>query len=418
MAGRIMTRMTTDIDALSQLLQNGLVNALVNIVTFIGVGVALIFINAQLALVSALILPPLFIATIWFRSASTRAYETARERIAAVNANLQEGLSGVRVSQAFVREDKQPGGLHRHRLRLPRRARARPAARRGLLPVRRLPRRHRDLHRARRGQRARRARRAAGRLADRVPPVPQLVLRADPAALAGLRLVPAGAGRHRPHHRAARDRRPPCRNRPSPVLPGPLAGRGRARERALQVLHRDRRSAARRRPARRAGRDRRAGRRDRRRQEHGHEARLPLLRRHGRAGCASTACPVNDYDQVAFHQQLGVVPQEAFLFSGTIRDNIAYGRRGREPRRGRGRGARGRRPRLHRLAPGWLPAVGERARTLVVVRAAPADRARPGPIWWIPRSCSSTKRRRTSTSRPRRRCRPRWASPRRAARRS
>ena len=36
--------------------------------------------------------------------------------------------------------------------------------------------------------------------------------------------------------------------------------------------------------------------------------------------------PVNDYDQVAYHQHLGIVPQEAFLFSGTIRDNIAYGR--------------------------------------------------------------------------------------------
>jgi ATP-binding cassette subfamily B protein len=46
------------------------------------------------------------IATIWFRSASTQAYGIARDRIAAVNANLQEGLSGVRVSQAFVREDK------------------------------------------------------------------------------------------------------------------------------------------------------------------------------------------------------------------------------------------------------------------------------------------------------------------------
>ena len=53
MAGRIMTRMTTDIDALSQLLQNGLVNALVNLVTFIGVGIALVFINPRLALVSA-----------------------------------------------------------------------------------------------------------------------------------------------------------------------------------------------------------------------------------------------------------------------------------------------------------------------------------------------------------------------------
>jgi ATP-binding cassette subfamily B protein len=106
MAGRIMTRMTTDIDALSQLLQNGLVNALVNLVTFVGVGVGLAIVNPRLGLVTAAILPPLIIATIWFRSASTRAYEAARERIAAVNANLQEGLSGVRVSQAFVREER------------------------------------------------------------------------------------------------------------------------------------------------------------------------------------------------------------------------------------------------------------------------------------------------------------------------
>ncbi len=106
MAGRIMTRMTTDIDALSQLLQNGLVNALVNLVTFVGVGVGLAFVNPKLALVTATIVPPLVVATVWFRSASTRAYEAARERIAAVNANLQEGISGVRVSQAFVREGK------------------------------------------------------------------------------------------------------------------------------------------------------------------------------------------------------------------------------------------------------------------------------------------------------------------------
>ncbi len=106
MAGRIMTRMTTDIDALSQLLQNGLVNALVNVVTFFGVGIALTVMNPRLALVTAIVLPPLAIATIWFRRASSKAYETARERIAAVNANLQEGLSGVRVSQAFVREDR------------------------------------------------------------------------------------------------------------------------------------------------------------------------------------------------------------------------------------------------------------------------------------------------------------------------
>lgn len=106
MAGRVMTRMTTDIDALSQLLQNGLVNALVNLVTFVGVGVALAIMNPQLALATATVLPALFVATLWFRSRSSKAYESARELIAAVNANLQEGLSGVRVSQAFVREDR------------------------------------------------------------------------------------------------------------------------------------------------------------------------------------------------------------------------------------------------------------------------------------------------------------------------
>ncbi len=106
MAGRIMTRMTTDIDSLQQLLQTGLVSALVNLVSFVGVGVALTLMNPRLALVTAIALPPLFLATNWFRRRSSAAYEVARERIAAVNANLQEGLSGVRVSQAFAQEGR------------------------------------------------------------------------------------------------------------------------------------------------------------------------------------------------------------------------------------------------------------------------------------------------------------------------
>ncbi|MDZ4826402.1 MAG: ABC transporter ATP-binding protein [Actinomycetota bacterium] len=106
MAGRVMTRMTTDIDSLSQLLQQGLITALVNIVSFFGVGIALGIMNPKLALVAASVLPPLIIATLWFRKQSSKAYESAREHIAAVNANLQEGLSGVRVSQAFVREGR------------------------------------------------------------------------------------------------------------------------------------------------------------------------------------------------------------------------------------------------------------------------------------------------------------------------
>jgi ATP-binding cassette, subfamily B, bacterial len=106
MAGRIMTRMTTDVLALSQLLQNGLVGAIVNLLTFGGVGVILVLTNFRLSLASLVVVPPLLAATIWFRNGSRRAYDRARDRIAAVNANFQESLSGVRVAQAFVREQR------------------------------------------------------------------------------------------------------------------------------------------------------------------------------------------------------------------------------------------------------------------------------------------------------------------------
>jgi len=111
MAGRIMTRMTTDVEALSQLLQTGLINALVNFLTFLGVAVILLLLNLKLSLAAFVVVPPLFAATVWFRRGSARAYVKARDRIAAVNANLQESLSGVRVAQAYVREDKNKAGF-------------------------------------------------------------------------------------------------------------------------------------------------------------------------------------------------------------------------------------------------------------------------------------------------------------------
>ena len=81
MAGRIMTRMTTDVDALSQLLQNGLINAVVSILSFFGVSIILLVMNSRLTLIAmAVIVPPLVVATVWFRQASDRAYERARDR--------------------------------------------------------------------------------------------------------------------------------------------------------------------------------------------------------------------------------------------------------------------------------------------------------------------------------------------------
>jgi ATP-binding cassette subfamily B protein len=106
MAGRIMTRMTTDVDALSNLLQSGLISAFVAGFTFVGVGIALVAWNWQLGLATMSVLLPLSIATLAYRRLSGRAYHTARERIAVVNSNMQESLSGVRESQAFVREGR------------------------------------------------------------------------------------------------------------------------------------------------------------------------------------------------------------------------------------------------------------------------------------------------------------------------
>ncbi|MEV6803261.1 ABC transporter ATP-binding protein [Streptomyces sp. NPDC051129] len=104
LTGRIMTRMTTDIDALSTFLQTGLVTAFVSVVTFFGIMVALLVLDLRLALVVFATLPPLVVATFFFRRASVKAYELARERVSAVNADLQETVAGLRIVQAFGRE--------------------------------------------------------------------------------------------------------------------------------------------------------------------------------------------------------------------------------------------------------------------------------------------------------------------------
>ncbi|WP_344964313.1 ABC transporter ATP-binding protein, partial [Crossiella cryophila] len=105
MAGRIMTRMTTDVDALSTFLQTGLATAVVSVLTVGGIAVALLVTDLALALVALAALPILLGATVIFRRYSSQAYAEARERVSVVNADLQENVSGLRVSQAFTREE-------------------------------------------------------------------------------------------------------------------------------------------------------------------------------------------------------------------------------------------------------------------------------------------------------------------------
>ena len=109
--GRIMTRMTTDVESLSQLIQTGLVTAIVGGLTCVGVFVFLVVLSPALALVTAAMIPPLVLATVWFQRRARRAYDRSRDAIATVNANLQESLAGVRLAQASVRQDRNIGGF-------------------------------------------------------------------------------------------------------------------------------------------------------------------------------------------------------------------------------------------------------------------------------------------------------------------
>jgi ATP-binding cassette subfamily B protein len=109
-SGRIMTRLTTDVEALAQLLQQGMSTALVSVLGCAGVLAALLALDLRLALAGLAVLPILVLGTALFQRWSKEAYLRARERISAVYADLQEGLVGVRVIQAFVQE----GRAHAH----------------------------------------------------------------------------------------------------------------------------------------------------------------------------------------------------------------------------------------------------------------------------------------------------------------
>ncbi|ANZ26002.1 ABC transporter [Rhodococcus sp. WB1] len=105
LSGRIMTRMTTDVDALSSFIQTGLSTAVVSVLTLVGISVALLATDLTLGLVALAVVPPLLAATLWFRRVSSTAYSVSRERISLVNADFQENVTGLRAAQAYRREE-------------------------------------------------------------------------------------------------------------------------------------------------------------------------------------------------------------------------------------------------------------------------------------------------------------------------
>src|SRR5437764_1828393 len=105
-AGVLISRMTNDVEALDQLVTDGVVTLFSSSLTLIGTAAILFALDARLALVTFLSFPLLAIGSLWFRIASAGAYRLTREKIAFVTAYLQETLSGIRVVRAFGQEKR------------------------------------------------------------------------------------------------------------------------------------------------------------------------------------------------------------------------------------------------------------------------------------------------------------------------
>ncbi len=104
MTGRILTRVTNDVDSLANFVQTGVVSLLTNVLTLFGVGAYLMVRNTKLGLVALSSFPILIAATAWFRIASSRAYEAVRNQVAAVNARFAESFAGSRIVQSYGQE--------------------------------------------------------------------------------------------------------------------------------------------------------------------------------------------------------------------------------------------------------------------------------------------------------------------------
>jgi len=102
--GVLISRMTNDVEALNQLVTSGFVTIFSSTLTLVGVVVILLFLDLQLALITFITFPLLAVASVVFRIVSAGTYRATRERIAAVTAYLQETLSGVRVVRSFGQE--------------------------------------------------------------------------------------------------------------------------------------------------------------------------------------------------------------------------------------------------------------------------------------------------------------------------
>ncbi len=104
--GRLMTRITSDVDAINQFITGGLVGLIADFALIMGLMTFMLVLDWRLALVAFAIMPIFLAVTTWIRNGMREAYRAMRLRLARVNASLQENLAGVQTTQLFVRESK------------------------------------------------------------------------------------------------------------------------------------------------------------------------------------------------------------------------------------------------------------------------------------------------------------------------
>lgn len=105
--GRLITRTTSDIEALSELLSDGIVNMIGDMFRIIFILFFMLSMSWELTIISVLVLPILFYSTFWFKSKVRIAFLNVRDQIARMNSFVQENISGMAIVQLFNREEKQ-----------------------------------------------------------------------------------------------------------------------------------------------------------------------------------------------------------------------------------------------------------------------------------------------------------------------
>jgi ATP-binding cassette subfamily B protein len=105
-SGRIISRLTSDIDALNELLATGLTSVLTSLISVVGITVILLRLDARLGVVSLIAMPLVVWLTFWFRSNSARSYRAVRRAIVLVIVHYVESLGGIRAVHAFRREPR------------------------------------------------------------------------------------------------------------------------------------------------------------------------------------------------------------------------------------------------------------------------------------------------------------------------